>query len=142
MKKYQLILILVGIFFLISAATTIVYTATSTPLETDIIHTNASIVTNNLIGFNVDTDVLTFGQVPEDGTAKRNVLLHNMRNRPVTVKISSQGNISKYLWLNGSSIIIPPGETHNLSIEFSSETAAYGYYEGTITFTYHRKLLS
>lgn len=139
MKKNRIILIVIGTFFLVSAITMISYTSLFTPLDSATIRTNATVVNGHLVGFNLDTTVLSFGQVPQGGMGRRYVDLANLRNMPVRVKATAQGNISPYLYINQSSFTLQAYETSNYSITFEPTAAEYGYYEGTITFTYYRK---
>ncbi|RXQ92201.1 choice-of-anchor D domain-containing protein [Ancylomarina salipaludis] len=69
----------------------------------------------------ISSDVLDFGEVPLGENKTENLLLQNTGNQNLNVTGFTFGD-SRFSSSEVQSFIIPPGQTHSLSIKFNSET--------------------
>jgi hypothetical protein len=86
------------------------------------------------VGFDLNPDELTFGRIPAEQGATREIKLQNTENRKVKVKIKSSGETSKNIIVSENNFYLNPGEEKNLSFSaYTDGLTEYREYKGLIT---------
>lgn len=123
-QKIMLLLLILSIFIIINVL--------SFQTEQEIKEINYSfIVDNEVIGFDIDTNQVSFGKLLPHTEAKRDLLITNDSNSSVETTILFFGNGSK--WLSAQTQTIAPKEQAIISIILKvPQDATEGIYEGNI----------
>ena len=99
---------------------------------------NATVVSpdSDMVGFDMEKHSLNFGVIPAGGGAGRFLDIKNPENRVIKIRIETHGNISEFITLGESEIILEPGEERSVEISFDPEDATEpGEYSGEIDIT-------
>tara|TARA_Y100000310_G_C20040845_1_gene516098 strand:+ start:69 stop:470 length:402 start_codon:yes stop_codon:yes gene_type:complete len=91
------------------------------------------------IGFNTDTEALTFGKLGPNGIAKRTIRLMNHEKRERTVTYLLSGEVQSWVSLSNSSYLLPSNASLELPVTLRVPPHAIpGNYTGTVTFFFSR----
>lgn len=93
---------------------------------------------SNYTGFNVDTDAIYFGTIPNGGSGKRIILLHNLDvNSEVLIK--KEGNFMDWILLEENNFFMEANESKNVSVSVRVPADAdYGNYTGKLKIVFKR----
>jgi hypothetical protein len=104
---------------------------------------NTSVIVGDRVGFDLNSDAITFGMVPSGNYASRaiNIIPSNYDQ---SVEIFVKGNITKFLTTSESSIFIKANENRKINFDiFIPTNTSFGEYSGEIKFKItNLKLLS
>ena len=88
------------------------------------------------VGFDIEKHSLNFGVIPAGGGAGRFLDIRNPENRVIKIRIETHGNISDFITLSESEIVLEPGEERSIQVSFDPEDATEpGEYSGEIDIT-------
>lgn len=73
---------------------------------------------SNYTGFNVDTDAIYFGTLPNSGKATRIVQIANS-DRESKVTLSATGKAAEWITLPNQTLLLQPGETANIPVSIA-----------------------
>jgi hypothetical protein len=122
------VLIVMISLFIISLS---IYSYITAPLEVKS-YTTTFIVGENP-GIDLNDTIITFGKVPRDGEAEKNLIIENTYNFPIEIKIFASKEIADYLYFEEEKLMVNP----NSNIEFKLKLKIpadmeFGNYSGTI----------
>jgi len=107
----------------------------------DIQELDMKIKIGDVVGFDTNTSVISFGIVPEGGFGERPVILKNMRDKPSKVYIKKSGGMAKWVYVSEDNFVLQPNETKELLFTaIPSKDAEEGAYKGKIKFIFTRTL--
>ena len=116
---------------------TIIYTFST--LNKDVLEIQTlttDIIVGESIGFNADTDAVHFGKVLPGGTASRIINITHGYDHDVKITLSSEGNISQWIYYDPNVFTLPPSTMQSLKIMIQVPSSAeLGYYAGNIYIT-------
>jgi len=106
----------------------------------DVKEINMSLIVGDHIGFDVDTEKLTFGMVkPAGSSSTRYIDLSNKKDYPLRVYINFYGSLAECVSVSENYFILNPGEEKKLSFSaIAPRNAAYGNYTGKAKFVFKR----
>ena len=133
LKKKNIILLLIIVSILAITVTSLFYSFYKVDYVKEF---NMSIIVGDHIGIDVSADELRFGMVPPgQGSATRNINVHNSKNYPLKVNVHKYGEIKDWVSVSPQNFIIKENEDKQVSFDAKppSETE-YGNYTGKIRF--------
>lgn len=101
-------------------------------------HSNATIieiddVENVTIGVTIDTDSISFGKIPGEGsTVKRFVNITNLKEEEASISVSVYGNITPLVKIDRDNFMLKSNEKVILEVLFDTQDFEPGYYDGEI----------
>lgn len=134
MDSKQMIAFLVAVFLIVVGISSLIFSRVFIDIpETEIIEIPVDAFTHsNVIGMNVDNDMLHFGTVPYEGVGKKYFNVTNENDKILYATLNSSGNVSPYLKYP-ESIVIEPGRTDTVIVEFYSPASpAAQAFEGSL----------
>lgn len=88
-----------------------------------------------IVGFDVNTSLISFGIVPRNGFCERPVAVDNRRGRPLMVHIQKTGKMADWVHTSENNFILYPNETREIKFTISPPSdAEYGLYTGKARF--------
>lgn len=84
-------------------------------------------------GFDLDPEALTFGRIPKNSSATRNINIYNEFNHDIYISISLSKNLLGFLSVSENNFILNPQESKNISFFINSKKESeLGVYEGYV----------
>ncbi|TAL62310.1 MAG: hypothetical protein EPN88_13420 [Bacteroidetes bacterium] len=140
MKKPKVILLTIAAILIIGSIW-IFYLAYNID-EVKIINASASYAANeNVIGFNLAKEELTFGTMGPNTLTDRAIFINSGRNYSTKVTIRTNGNLSQYLTFSKNSFILDPNETKKISAYVTFPNAARsGEYKAKVIIQFSKNI--
>jgi len=94
----------------------------------------------NKVGFDLRTDFLSYGTLPPEGVATRDILVNNSFPYDVSLNIMAEKSISDFIESSGNPYIIPAGT--NASIPITIKVPAdtqFGNHTGKVYLIFYKK---
>lgn len=93
----------------------------------------------DIVGFDTNTSVISFGIIPRKGSGQRTVYLRNMENKPLEVHTKKTGEMAKWVYISEENFILQPYEKKELTFTaIPSKDAEKGAYKGKVKFIFTR----
>ncbi len=129
MKKLAYFVLIFSIFVFVASIG--IYFISSNPIEVREIDASVNITLDSG-GFDLNSSSLTFGNIALGGSSTRRVLFNNGYEFPVTLEISTEGNISEIISYD-KVVHVDKGESKYISFSaVSTEEANFGHYSGIV----------
>jgi hypothetical protein len=91
-------------------------------------------VTADRGGFDLNKTALTFGLIKVGGSSTRNIVINNTHSFPISIEITSEGNITSLLRYDNN-VVVGNGEAKNITFSAVSErNTTLGFYGGFVHF--------
>jgi len=104
----------------------------SKPIMTKTFYTSANVSDN--IGFDLNSNALTFGHIKKPGSSTRNIVLDNHYSFPIVAVIKAEGDIEPLLHFDNI-VSVEEGESKKISFSvIASEDMEEGFYSGNVRF--------
>ena len=106
----------------------------------DIYELDMKMKIGNVVGFDTNTSVISFGVVPKEGGAsQRTVIIKNMENKPLTVRIITKGEMAEWIHIPEKNFIIAGDEKKEVIFTaIPSKDAKEREYKGKTRFVFSR----
>ncbi len=92
-----------------------------------------------VVGFDTNTSVISFGTIPKGGSSQRTVILENMEKRPLKVYTKKRGEMAKWVYVSEESFVLDANEKRELIFTaIPSKDAEKGAYKGWVKFIFTR----
>jgi len=93
-----------------------------------------TLIINNthIIGFDVNTTTLTFGQIPPNLSSRREITISNEYNAPVNIEIRKKGEIKNFITPSETIFTLEKTQSKKIIIYAYSQEAQNKKYEGTL----------
>lgn len=93
----------------------------------------------NIVGFDVNSSVISFGIVPIGGSGERPIILKNLKNKPLKVHIKKSGEMAEWVYISEENFIMQANESKELKFTaIPAEDAKDGAYTGKVKFIFTR----
>jgi len=93
----------------------------------------------DIIGFDTNSSVISFGIVPIGGSSERKATLKNMQGIPLRVRTKKMGEMAKWVYVSEEDFILEAYEEKELKFTAVPSTdAKKGAYDGSIRFVFTR----
>lgn len=93
----------------------------------------------DVVGFDINTSVISFGTIPKKGSSQRPVILQNLENKPLRAHIKKSGEMAKWVYISEENFILQPNEKKELIFTvIPSEDTEKGVYQGKVKFVFTR----
>jgi len=94
---------------------------------------------DNYLGFNVDTDKLYFGVIPQGNTGTRRVVIENKNYEKSVVRIKLNGDLKDWIIVSENNFALKRGEAKEVKVEVTVPSdAKKGEYTGGMTIFFTR----
>jgi hypothetical protein len=80
----------------------------------DVKETNMKLVVADYMGFDLNPVNLTFGATEPGGSSQRNLIINNVYNEPIRVRIRLSGDLAPIVGLSGKDFIMEKGEKRTI----------------------------
>jgi len=93
----------------------------------------------DVVGLDTNTSVISFGTIPQRGSAQRYIILENMKDKPLRVHTKKSGEMAEWVYLSEDNFILEPRERKELTVTaIPSKDAEKGAYKGKVRFIFAR----
>lgn len=97
----------------------------------------AQVTIDNKIGFNLDTDKLYFGRVPENGFSSRDMMVSY--DKDAFVIITAQGDLAPWIYASEDSFFLPADTSRKVTFNLKPASGMpLGKYSGVVIFSFYR----
>lgn len=134
LKKF-LLLILITILISFSL-TSLFYTSY---IIQDVQELDMKMKIGDVVGFDTNTSVISFGIIPEGGSSQRPIILKNLKDKPLKTYIKKSGEMAKWVYIPEENFILKANETKELIFTaIPTKDAEKGAYKGKVNFIFTR----